>query len=444
MKVNNVEVSAISIEGRAREDFGDVADLASSIEEHGLIHPIAVQKVGGDGQYRLLAGGRRLAAFKKLGRERIPASVIEEDIPELSAKSIELIENIKRKDMTYAEEVILKQAIHRLQVEKYGEKISTNPDAKGWSQSDTARLFGEGSSTTSRDLELAEAIEHVPELGKMKDKNEAYKFMKKARRSVYADTKAKKATEESSSLPEDKQRELLYNRYVLADFTTAEIDKGIYDLVEIDPPYGINLSGLKKKEGRKGLSTTGYTDVNAKEYEQFMDTVLQRAYSMLKPNGWLLLWFAPEPWFDTMVRLVKKNKFQLMAIPAIWAKESGQAMHPQMYLSNNYEMFFYARKGQPELQKQGRSNIFRFPVIAPSVKIHPTERPIEMMQEILTTFVQAGDHIAVPFLGSGNTILAAHNENISAIGWDISKDYRNEYVMRVAEGTLGRFASYTK
>jgi ParB-like chromosome segregation protein Spo0J len=46
--------------------------LAASIEAIGLLHPVVVSQHG-----RLLAGQRRLMAFKQLGRETIPVTVIE-------------------------------------------------------------------------------------------------------------------------------------------------------------------------------------------------------------------------------------------------------------------------------------------------------------------------------------------------------------------------------
>ena len=65
-------IGEISIGHRHRQDYGDIDALAASIEAIGLLHPIVVSQHG-----RLLAGQRRLMAFKHLGRETIPVTVIE-------------------------------------------------------------------------------------------------------------------------------------------------------------------------------------------------------------------------------------------------------------------------------------------------------------------------------------------------------------------------------
>jgi len=56
----------------------ELHDLANSIELHGLIHPITVIKVS-DTKHILLAGQRRLQAYRHLGKKEIPAIVREDE-----------------------------------------------------------------------------------------------------------------------------------------------------------------------------------------------------------------------------------------------------------------------------------------------------------------------------------------------------------------------------
>lgn len=65
-------IESIKVDRRFRRDMGDVAALAQSIEAIGLLHPIVVDQDG-----KLLAGARRLAAFKILKRKLIPATIVQ-------------------------------------------------------------------------------------------------------------------------------------------------------------------------------------------------------------------------------------------------------------------------------------------------------------------------------------------------------------------------------
>ena len=94
-------------------------------------------------------------------------------------------------------------------------------------------------------------------------------------------------------------------------------------------------------------------------------------------------------------------------------------------------MFFYAKKGDPRIIRQGRTNVFGYKPVPVGQKIHPTERPKEMMQDILTTFVLEDSKVLVPFAGSGNTILAAYESNMIAVGFDIGVEHKEAYVARL-------------
>ncbi len=137
MILSNVNINEILVEDRAREEMGDIDELIASINKEGLIQPIAVSNIGindsvdnsTDIKYRLLAGGRRLEACGKAGLSEVPVRIYDKELNSLEVKSIELAENIYRKDFEWNEEVRLKKEIHELQTEIYGEKVTTKVGA---------------------------------------------------------------------------------------------------------------------------------------------------------------------------------------------------------------------------------------------------------------------------------------------------------------------------
>ena len=75
-------------------------ELALSIKENGLISPIVVRKIGD--RFQLIAGERRLMAFKMLGETSIPALLEEAD--DRRSATLAIIENMQRQDLTFFEE----------------------------------------------------------------------------------------------------------------------------------------------------------------------------------------------------------------------------------------------------------------------------------------------------------------------------------------------------
>lgn len=78
----------------ARRNLGQ---LAKSIEQVGLIHPIKVAPK--DDGYELVAGFRRLLAYEELGRKKIRVEVLEEPVDVTERTRIGLIENIQRQKL---------------------------------------------------------------------------------------------------------------------------------------------------------------------------------------------------------------------------------------------------------------------------------------------------------------------------------------------------------
>lgn len=445
MKVAIVPIIQIEEGTRFREDYGNIAELITSIKAEGLIQPLAVYQKPAEGvdtqvdgyqPYLLLAGGRRFRACCESGVPEVPVRIYDEVLSDDQLRAIELAENIYRKDLTWLEQVKLKKEIHTLQTKIHGEAVpgvrtdlQAEGEKAGWTQKDTANMLGVSPSGLLQDLQLADAVEVVPALAQCKTKSEATKVLAKSYENMLREELAKRWQEQHKSA--DKRKQDLVNSYILNDFFIGvkDVPDGTIDLCEIDPPYAIDLVEQKKDE--TGVITDGYNEVPTDQYVIFMDKVISESKRCLKENGWLILWFAPEPWMETLFGLLKKHGFDTHRMCGVWAKGGGQTRVPHIRLGNGYEMFFYARKRNAQIAKPGRSNLFAYPPVPPQKKIHPTERPVALIKDVLETFTLPGSRIMVPFLGSGATLIAAQDAQMTAFGFELNPDYKNAFIARV-------------
>lgn len=83
---------------RSHIDPEELAELASSIKEHGILQPLLVTYDDLTGNYTLIAGERRLLAARQAGLDHIPAIVREAS--EQQRLELALIENLQRADLT--------------------------------------------------------------------------------------------------------------------------------------------------------------------------------------------------------------------------------------------------------------------------------------------------------------------------------------------------------
>lgn len=105
------QVQAGKYQPRTRMDDGSLAELASSIKTQGIMQPVLVRPIDGNGsvRYEIIAGERRFRAAQLAGLDEIPVLVREVD--DQNAAAMALIENIQREDLNPLEEA---QGIARL------------------------------------------------------------------------------------------------------------------------------------------------------------------------------------------------------------------------------------------------------------------------------------------------------------------------------------------
>lgn len=83
-----------------RKDLGELAELADSIREKGILEPILVRPK--NGKFEIIAGERRFRAAELAELSELPC--IEYDVPDNEALELSIIENIQRKDLNIFEQ----------------------------------------------------------------------------------------------------------------------------------------------------------------------------------------------------------------------------------------------------------------------------------------------------------------------------------------------------
>src|SRR6516164_9019838 len=160
----SLPIDSIIIGERHRRDLGDIAELAASIAEVGLLQPIAVTFDG-----HLIAGERRLRAVELLGWKTIPYTPIPINLGQIVRG--EFAENTCRKDFTLSEAVAIKRALEPLERAKAKERMvaaHASPEkfseqAKGNALDKVATVAGVHRTTLAKAEAVVDAAEAEPE-----------------------------------------------------------------------------------------------------------------------------------------------------------------------------------------------------------------------------------------------------------------------------------------
>jgi len=439
-ELRKLHVKDIKVGTRFRKEYKNLESLKASIKDKGIVQPITVNK-----NIELVAGGRRYAAAAALLLEGITVEVpalIRDTDDELDLRECELIENIEREDLTWQEEVALTERIHELQIEKHG------PD---WSGRKTADMLGKSVGGTAQNLSLAKAMNEVPELKKVKNKKDVLKLLRqtaeqldteekreaqKHRLAMVASIGATEREMHSNLKRADTNFKIMDCFEGMREFNAQRSPESPVVMIEVDPPYAIDLAVLKKKEGITNDDLKRYKEISKENYPSFLTNLCGLLYESAAPDTWCIFWFGPTWFTETKDALINAG-FKVDDIPGIWLKGdddsegTGQTNSPATYLARAYETFFIARKGSPKIRKQGRSNVFSFKPVPSGQKYHPTQRPIELIKEILNTFAYPGAVCMVPFLGSGTTLRAIYKADMNGFGWELNKENKDYFMLEV-------------
>lgn len=119
----------------------DIAQLAESIKQNGLLQPLTVRRTN-KSTYQLIAGERRLRASMVIGLPQVPCIVME--VSERSSAILALVENIQRENLSYFDEAAA---------------ICSLIEAYGLTQEDAALKLGRAQSTIANKLRLLQYSE---------------------------------------------------------------------------------------------------------------------------------------------------------------------------------------------------------------------------------------------------------------------------------------------
>lgn len=133
--------------GQPRKTFRpeELAELADSIKQNGILQPLLVRKKGSG--YEIVAGERRYQAAKAAGLTEIP--VVIRDISDDDVFKLALIENLQRSDLSPLEEA-----------QGYRQLIKE----KGLTQEELAKLLSKSRSAITNTLRLLDLPKEVQEL----------------------------------------------------------------------------------------------------------------------------------------------------------------------------------------------------------------------------------------------------------------------------------------
>ena len=394
-----INIAQVNCSDRIREKESVIEDtsfneLKSSIATYGLWVPVIVAD-NKDGSYELVDGERRWRACTSIYAEgklipdlgstkpdeeqaMWPAGMIDASIRnKLSEEHDIIIEfemNERRKGFTWDEKAKYVRRVHDMYKERYRD---------AWSQQMTAHLLNISTGSISHYLDLGEMAKKHPEIKKAETLSAALKRSK----TVKKVEERKRAIKHDPST-QTKRAETLITCADAREWLKTVADSGV-DLVNFDPPWGENIS-YKVAENWEAF------DDSSESAKELMDELLPEIYRVLRKNRFCIFWYRQQV-YESVIARCEDVGFNLKGsrTPCIWFKpdkETDQNRFPEKILINSYENFLLLRKGDPVFHnREHKTNVFSYARVSRGSKIHPTEKPVDLMETLVRLCTVPGE-----------------------------------------------------
>lgn len=409
---------------RHRKELSGIPELVESIKRIGLLNPVIIDANG-----LLLAGRRRLEAYKVLGHETIPVKLYESLDPS-EQKLVELDENLRRVDITWSERALAILELHELRA---SQTIEQTADYIGLESSIVANSVQVGRELRkgnpkilacsglrqaiellrrSRAIALDTAFSKDPTLSLGREP-EPYDYEEDpggGPRSLTATIKARELGQPGADLPEpDLELDGLPQpskfNIIQADFIEfARTYRGPkFNFIHCDFPYGVNL---QSSAAASAAAHESQYDDSQEVYFSLLSAFLDNQDNFILESAHCLFWFSMK-FYEPTVAAFRRDGWFVHEHPLIWFKSDnmGIASDFRRRPKHIYETALWMSRGDRQLV-QLRGDCFPHP-IAKVQEGHLSAKPQAMLEFFLSMGVSEHTDFLDPTCGSGTSIRAA-------------------------------------
>ncbi len=363
-----------------------VAQIAASIAEFGFVNPVLV---GSDGV--IVAGHARVMAARKLGLTDVPVVVLDH-LSEAQRRALVIADNRLALDAGWDEEML------RVELEALRED-DFNLDLLGFADDEIEALLAEPDEPVAGNTD-EDAVPETPETAV----------------TVAGDVWL-----------------LGEHRLLCGDATQMEALKrvlvgGLADMTFCDPPYNVNY-GATMKDKLRGKRRAIKNDNLGDGFEQFLRDACANILAVTQGAVYICMSSSE---LHTLYKAFTAAGGHWSTF-LIWAKNTftmGRADYQRQY-----EPILYGWKEGADhywcgARDQGDVWFVKKPV---SNDLHPTMKPVELVERAIRNSSKSGDTVLDPFAGSGSTLIACEKAHRRARLIELEPNYCDVIIRRFEE-----------
>lgn len=429
LKITKVPIEQLSVHPHnARQ--GDIGAIVQSLEAHGQYRPIVVQK----STMRVLAGNHTLQAARSLGWKHVEVVTI--DVDDDQALRILLVDN-RTNDLADYDKKVLTDLLESLVFTDFGL------EGTGFIGDDLDEMLNEFTPEVDKPDESVDAPLIAPPKDPITKTGDVW--LLGPHRLICGDSRNA-----------DDVRKLMNGTAINVAFTSPPYaQQRTYDessgFKPIPPDEYVEWYAAISENVKTHLASDGSYFINIRAHAEDGERVLY-VYDLVAAHKRLWQWL----FVDDFVWVDSSN-----GVPGAWPNRFKDAWEPVFHFSRQRNIKFNPLANgsasdavfayDPNMKKSntgsgllGEKSQAQEGIARPSnVITMPTSRfsghsaafPIKLPEWFIKAYSDEGDAIYDPFMGSGSTIIAAHNNNRIGYGVELSPAYCDVICRRFQDST---------
>lgn len=182
------------------------------------------------------------------------------------------------------------------------------------------------------------------------------------------------------------------------------------DMILTDPPYGMAF--------QSGYRTSRYEKIKGDQSLDWLDDFIDEIFRVSKNNTANYM-FCSFHHIDIFKQAIEK-RFKVKNI-ITWVKNNTSMGDLKGDFAPKTEFIIFFQKGRRLINGKRDSNVFEYNKTRN--EFHPTQKPVDMIEYMISKFSDEGNTILDPFMGSGTTGIACQNLNRDFVGMELDENY---------------------
>ncbi len=194
------------------------------------------------------------------------------------------------------------------------------------------------------------------------------------------------------------------------------------DLLLTDPPYGISKAYTCETQVPRRLRNNGRDFIMPKGHFGDWDAIPLSWLEVVLPKvgGWVVT-FCAHAQIGEYQEVLTDHKF--VAVGAmVWKKTNPVPFNHRFKPVNSWEAIVVGKRPRTKFNGHVVHNVFLYKSPSPRVRIHPTQKPLPLLEEFVGLFTDPGDLVFDPFGGAATTLIAASKHGRRAVSYELEPE----------------------